>query len=314
MNQKADYSIAVYWENWLLAHKCSWIPTVSLFPILYLLGWLAVQPLLIIFPNLQEHDLSLVGTILTFLFFLALLPNWIRSRWRTNNILLVLGLSGLASKSAFRSYFIAFIWAVTLVCCVLIPILLGQWFKWGISLSIFNLINGICLGFGVGFAEELIFRGWLWGEANVLIGPKSGIFVQAIIFSLVHVFALLNSSEWTFTTSSVFEFVALLIGLFLLGLVLATRRIIDKGSLSGCIALHGGLVGIWFIVNTNLIAIAQDTPIWMIGPGSPAPNPIGSLIGISCLILILFFYRNAFAIAGRPVSGERKDSFKGATP
>ena len=108
--------------------------------------------------------------------------------------------------------------------------------------------------------------------------------------------------------------IALLIGLFLLGLVLGLRRILDQGSLSGCIGLHGGLVGLWFFVNTDLIDVSQNTPTWLIGPGNSAPNPIGSVVSIICLTLVLLFYRTAFAIAGRPCKGARKASSNGAIP
>ena len=42
----------------------------------------------------------------------------------------------------------------------------------------------LCLG--VGFAEELIFRGWLWAELNQMLGSRRGAVAQASIFSLVH--------------------------------------------------------------------------------------------------------------------------------
>ena len=48
------------WENWLVQRR-RWIPTVLLFPILYFVGWLIIQPVSILFPSLQKHDLSLLG-------------------------------------------------------------------------------------------------------------------------------------------------------------------------------------------------------------------------------------------------------------
>ena len=40
----------------------------------------------------------------------------------------------------------------------------------------------------------------------------------------------------------------------------------------------------------------------------------GGFTGISCLLAALFFYRTAFAIAGRPCNGARNASSKGETP
>ena len=106
----------------------------------------------------------------------------------------------------------------------------------------------------------------------------------------------------------------LLAGLFLLGLLLSLRRILDKGSLIGSIGLHGGLVGSWFFINSDVINISPNAPSWITGPGDLAPNPIGGMVAISALCLILSFYRTAFAMARLPLRGERNASSKGAIP
>ncbi|AAQ00697.1 Metal-dependent membrane protease [Prochlorococcus marinus subsp. marinus str. CCMP1375] len=300
--------IAASWKNWLLQRR-RWIPTVSHLPFLYFCGWLIVRPLGFLFEKIEQNDLSLVGTLFTFTFFLFTLPSWVKFRWRYRKPSLALGLSGLASKHSVRSFFRGFCWAGVLLVCILAPIFLGSWGDLvGGGISIANFINAVFLGIGVGFAEELVFRSWLWGEANLLVGASKGIFLQAGIFSLAHLSALIKSDL------SFVELISLLIGLFLLGLVLALRRILDNGSLSGCIGLHGGLVGLWFLIDADLIEILPTTPTWIVGPGSVTPNPIGGLIGIVCLALTLFCYRTAFAIAERPSNGARNASAKGATP
>ncbi len=201
-----------------------------------------------------------------------------------------------------------FLWALVFLLCVMTPVFFGPGVKFQGILRISDIANAIILGFGVGFAEELIFRGWLWKELTFLFGPKRGLVFQAMIFSLAHLVSLLKSNlDWI-------ELLALLVGLFLLGLVLSLRRILDKGFLGGCICLHGGLVGLWFYLNAGLIGISDSTPRWMIGPGDVSPNPIGSFISIFCLLLTLFYYRTAFAIAGRPCKGDRSASSKGAIP
>ena len=80
--------------------------------------------------------------------------------------------------------------AACLVCFVLIPLFLGQWVEWRGEFSLATVMNGICLGIGVGVAEELIFRGWLWNELNCFFGFRKSTFFQAIIFSFAHVGAL----------------------------------------------------------------------------------------------------------------------------
>ena len=67
-------------------------------------------------------------------------------------------------------------------------------------------------------------------------------------------------------------------------------RIKDEGSLFGAIGLHGGLVGIWFVLNNGLINISKEAPGWIVGYGSPNTNPLGGLYGISLLLISCIFY------------------------
>jgi uncharacterized protein len=76
----------------------------------------------------------------------------------------------------------------------------------------------------------------------------------------------------------------LLLGLFLLGLTLASRRRLDGGSLWGCIGLHGGLVGGWFALQAGLMAWSPASPTWLTGPGG---NPLGGLVGIVAIAALL---------------------------
>ena len=81
----------------------------------------------------------------------------------------------------------------------------------------------------------------------------------------------------------------ILTGLFLLGISLSLIRLKDKNSLWGCIGLHGGLVGLWFITNNGLLDISKDTPKWLVGPGTINTNPLGGIVGISLMIIFCFF-------------------------
>ena len=50
------------------------LSTIFFIPILYGIGWVLSQPLLLF--NFEEENLSLIGTIITFLIFIFLLPYW----------------------------------------------------------------------------------------------------------------------------------------------------------------------------------------------------------------------------------------------
>ena len=136
----------------------------------------------------------------------------------------------------------------------------------------------------MGFAEELIFRGWLLEEFKNQFGLKNAIIAQASVFSIVHIgFDL-----------PLWQMISILTGLFLLGIVLALMRLKDRASLWGCIGLHGGLVGLWFITNNGLLEISEDAPKWLVGPGTSNTNPLGGIFGISLMIIFCFFYLISF--------------------
>jgi membrane protease YdiL (CAAX protease family) len=141
--------------------------------------------------------------------------------------------------------------------------------RWHPALSGPSVFNALALGLGVGFAEELLFRGWLWGELALHLGRRRGALAQALIFSLVHTRFNLGLAGLT----------GLLGGLTLLGLTLALRRRADGGLLWGAVGLHGGLVGGWFALQQGALAIGSEAPLWLVGPGGATPNPVGGLPG-----------------------------------
>ena len=141
--------------------------------------------------------------------------------------------------------------------------------RWQPDLSWAELANAVALGLGVGFAEELLFRGWLWGELACHWGRGRAAIAQALLFSLVHARFDLGLPG----------LVGLLGGLALLGLALALQRRADGGLLWGAVGLHGGLVGGWFALQQGALAIDPDSPFWLMGPGGANPNPVGGLLG-----------------------------------
>jgi len=171
-------------------------------------------------------------------------------------------------------------WAKALALLVPIALLLlwSGMARWQPDLSGGEVANALALGLGVGFAEELLFRGWLWGELALHLGRARGAIAQAVIFSLVHARADLG----------ILGLVGLLGGLLLLGLALALQRRADGGLLWGAVGLHGGLVGGWFALLQGGLVLPQESPIWLVGPGGATPNPVGGLLGWSGLTLVLF--------------------------
>ena len=281
-----------------------WVPTITFIPFVYLIGWLIVLPFQFFPGSFFRHHLSLIGTIVSFVLFLLLLPGWVAVRWKKIRVWKALGLSGFARARAWKCLLIGILWALSLLSLITFPAVWTSSAYWVTSVSLVKLLNGLFLALGVGFAEELIFRGWLWGELVELIGNRRAIITQALIFSLVH----------TRFDLALFELFFLYLGLFLLGLVLALRRIADNGSLGGCVGMHGGLVGIWFLLNACFVQFSFNAPWWLVGPGGVNANPLGGVVAICTLIAITWNQRTAFANAGLPFNGALKASSRGALP
>ena len=271
----------IYIRLFFLSPK--FISTIIFIPFLYLFGWLLATPILLF--GVTKEILSLLGTIFTFLIFVFSLPKWFEIRWGLKNTWNLLGVKSIKRNRGLIFYFLrGFLLSTILISLILIPIIITQWGFWTGKISSEITINAILLIIGVGFTEELIFRGWLLEEFKNQFGLKKAIILQALIFSLVHIG--LDLPFW--------EMFSILSGLFLLGILLSLIKLKDNNSLWGCIGLHGGLVGLWFLSNNGLMSISGDSPKWLVGPGTINTNPLGGIFGISLMMIFCFFYFLSF--------------------
>ena len=268
----------------------SFLSTIFFIPILYVIGWALSQSLLLL--NFEKENLSLIGTIFTFLLFIFLLPYWFYIRHNISSTWLLLGITKHKFLKNIVNFFQGILFALVLIILILLPLLQKNCISWIGEFSPSILLNSILLGLGVGFAEEIIFRGWLLEELKFEYGIKISIALQAIIFSLVH--NLSNELFWSI--------IGLRLGFILLGIFLSLVRIRDNGSLWNCVGIHGGLVGIWFFITNGLIEFNENTPSFLAGPFTQnIPNPIGSFSAILILLLLCIFYtKKSKKIFSRP--------------
>ena len=208
------------------------------------------------------------------------MPKWFNFRWGIKNSWSALGLNNKTLLNNILSFSQGIIFALILLILILIPLLKSNYIVWLGGLSSEIILNGILLTLGIGFAEEIIFRGWLLEDLKLQFGIKVALISQSIVFSLVHI-----GFKIPFWNT-----LGTLIGLFTLGILCSMIRIKDEGSLFGAIGLHGGLVGIWFVLNNGLINISKEAPSWLVGYGTPNTNPLGSFYGISLLLISCIFY------------------------
>ncbi len=247
-----------------------WIGTLLYVPLLYGLGWLLVRPLGGLAPSLRPDQVNLAGAVLSLVLLLLTLPRRLRRAWGESHPWQALGVVA-PLPAVLGSFGRGLLRALALLALVVIALLVSGNARWiGVAgLEGGEWLNALALVVGVGFTEELVFRGWLWGELQRLLAPRRALLLQAAIFALVH--------PWS--NAGLVGAVGLLGGLVLLGLSLALLRRDDGGVLWGAVGLHGGLVGGWFALQAGLLELPADVPPWLAGPGGGQPNPIGGLVG-----------------------------------
>ena len=269
----------IYLSLFFLSPKL--LSTIIFIPFLYICGWILATPIFLL--GLNKENLSLIGTIFTFLIFIFSLPKWFKLRWGVINTWKLLGINKIdrnRNRDLIFYFLRGFLLSLILISLIVIPLIRTEWGYWIGDISPDIFANAIILIIGVGFAEELIFRGWLLEELKKQFGLKKAILSQSLIFSIVHIG--FDLPFW--------EMLSILTGLFLLGILLSLIRLKNENSLWGCIGLHGGLVGLWFIANNGLLDISKDSPKWLVGPGTINTNPLGGIVGISSIIIFCFFY------------------------
>ena len=281
-----------------------WVPTFSLFLFLYPLGWFASHFIYLFNQNISSNILSIVGTIITFILFLSVLPSWANIRWKTNHLWLSIGLDFKNKVRSLKLFASGFIFSFFLLLTFFLFIYLCGWIDSINNIKFGAFLNAIFLIISIVSAEEIIFRGWLMEEMTLLFGLRRGIIFQSAIFSFAHYRSDI----------SLLALIPFLTGLFLFALVLTLRRTVDKGSLWGCIGLHGGLVGIWHLFDSGMVIFSIDTPYYLLGPSKSMVNPIGSVIGIIILLITIFFQRRLFSSTGRFLASTVNASFKDETP
>jgi len=129
----------------------------------------------------------------------------------------------------------------------------------------------------VGVAEELLFRVWLFEELKLFLSTKKAIFIQSILFSIVHPYDFGES----FAVNILMK-----IGLLLLGIYLNLLRINNYPNIFPSIAFHGGIVGYIFLAK-SIFRVQENYPFLIFGNQyDNFINPVSGLIGIFTLFIL----------------------------
>ena len=142
------------------------------------------------------------------------------------------------------------------------------------------LFESLIVGLGVGFAEELLFRGWLLNELERDYRKSVALWANAVIFATSHFIKPLEAM-----IHSLPQFPALVI----LGLTQVWGKRSCKGRLGLPIGLHGGLVSGYYIINVGeLIRYNGQVPDWVTGVNK---NPLAGVMGLVVLSVIAFWIK-----------------------
>jgi LPXTG-motif cell wall-anchored protein len=142
------------------------------------------------------------------------------------------------------------------------------------------ILEGLLSALGIGFAEELVFRGWLLDELQRDYTQKASLWIDAIAFAVLH---FLKPFAEVIRTFPAFP------GLLLLGLTLVWAKRSRKGRLGLPIGLHAGLVWGYYIINVGqLVKYSNNVSPWITGVDS---NPVAGLMGLLFLSVLAFWMR-----------------------
>lgn len=142
------------------------------------------------------------------------------------------------------------------------------------------ILEGLIVALAFGFAEELLFRGWLLDELQRDYRQSTALWINAIAFALLHFIKPLDAIQRTLP-----QFPALL----LLGLILVWAKRSRHNRLGLPIGFHAGLVWGYYIINVgNLVKYSGSVPDWITGVDR---NPLAGIMGLLFLGCIAFWSR-----------------------
>jgi uncharacterized protein len=158
------------------------------------------------------------------------------------------------------------------------------------------VLAGIMVGVGTGFAEELVFRGWMLDELQRDYTPQIALWSSSVIFAILHFMKPL--SEVVRTSPQFFGLV--LLGLALVWAKQSTRSRVwsasslchHQGRLGLPMGLHGGLVFGYYVINVgNVVEYSGRVPEWVTGLNH---NPLAGCMGLMFLGAIALYMHQRF--------------------
>ena len=157
------------------------------------------------------------------------------------------------------------------------------------------ILEGLLVSLGVGFAEELLFRGWLLDELQRDYKLNIALWIDAILFAVSHFIKPLEAIIHTLP-----QFPALV----LLGLTQVWGKRWKRGRLGLPIGLHGGLVWGYYIINVGqLTQYSGQVPDWVTGVNN---NPLQGVMGVLFMGGLAWWIGSKQQVTGKNIEFEHK--------
>ncbi|BCL36771.1 CPBP family intramembrane glutamic endopeptidase [Nostoc sp. MS1] len=223
---------------------------------------------------------SILTIVLLYIEFIFLLKLWGKNVYQQPQILWHYGLQ-FTQRNGIEMLCGLAIGLINIVILFGIQGLLG-WLIWQrpTVLLLKIILEGFFVGLGVGFAEELLFRGWLLHELERDYNPSFALWIDAVTFAALHFIKPLEAIMQTLP-----QFPALV----LLGLTQVWGKRWRKGRLGLPIGLHGGLVWGYYIINVGgLIQYTGQVPNWVTGVNN---NPLQGVMGVVFMFVLALWMR-----------------------
>ncbi|XGB43533.1 MAG: CPBP family intramembrane metalloprotease [Nodosilinea sp. LVE1205-7] len=277
-------------SDWLTYLRRSPLLRIGFFLAMVLVLWFPVAwPLYRLSAQGRLPGGDLLPMLLLYLVFVLLLPPWERRLHQSSSVWRQFGLIKPVRLWAALGVG-ALIGSLSLATMVLIELVAGwlvlnpEAFNPGFLAPI--VLSGAVTALAVGWAEELLFRGWLLRELEQGFSPGLALATNGFIFALAH---FIKPLEQVLATWPQF------LGLALLGMTLVRARRVrfptqpGETSLGLPIGLHSGLVWIYYVLNvSHLTRPTGQVPTWVTGLQG---NPLAGLTGLCFLsgLLALFY-------------------------
>lgn len=261
---------------------------LGIFVLTLLLLWL---PFLVSIYWLVKNNQNLVSLLtlgILYLEFIFLLRFWTRQVYKNTHWLKEYGLDLRRSNGVELLQGLSL--GLLLVLSLFLLEVIGGWveLKESSTFLVGVIAEGLLMSLLIGFAEELLFRGWLLTELQRDYLPSQAIWLNALIFACLH---FLKPVEQILQSLPQFP------ALFLLGLTLVWARWGHGQRLGICIGIHAGLVWGYYIVKVGkLLEYTGKAPFWLTGIDG---NPLAGVLGLLFLGILAFWMERQVSRPGK---------------